>query len=96
MSEMPLDLKEKIARKLNVCRKGECLCGWQKLGKYFGIDEDILRDLENEYRSIAGSPSISLLNILGTRGKTTQHLVDALRNSKLNCPDIAFLIDNAL
>ena len=91
---MALDLKEKIARKLNVCRQGDCLCGWEKLGNYFDIEEDILHDLDNEYKSKAGSPSLSLLDMLGTRGKTIPDLVNAARSLKVNCPDIAGLIED--
>ncbi|XP_068739868.1 uncharacterized protein [Montipora capricornis] len=94
LSEMALDLKEKIARKLNVCHQGECLCGWEKLGNYFHIEEDILHDLDNEYKSKAGSPSLSLLDMLGTRGKTIPDLVNAARSLTVNCPDIAGLIED--
>lgn len=94
LSEMRLDLKEKIVRKLNVCRQGECLCGWKKLGNYFDIDKDILLDLENEYKSKDGSPSVSLLDMLGTRGKTIPDLVNAARSLEVNCPDIAAIIED--
>lgn len=90
--DIPLDLKDEIALKLDYCRNGERLPGWEKVGIKFQIDEDVLKNLDNEFRSPGGSPTRELLRLLGTRGRTVAELVNALKSPNVNYSDVALII----
>ena len=90
--DIPLDLEDVTALKLDYCRNGERLPGWEKVGIKCQIDQDVLKNLENEFRSLGGSPTRALLRVLGTRGRTVADLVNALRSPNVNYRDVALII----
>lgn len=92
LGDIPLDLEGKIALKLDYRRNGERLPGWEKVGIEFQIDQDVLKNLENEFRSLGGSPTRELLRLLGTRSRTVAELVNALRSPNVNYSDVALII----
>lgn len=92
LGDIPLDLEDEIALKLDYCRNGERLPGWEKVGIKFQIDQDVLRNLENEFWSLGGSPTRELLRFLGTRGNTVAELVNALKSPNVNYGDVALII----
>ena len=92
LGDIPLDLEHKIALKLDYRRDGERLPGWEKVGIEFQIDQDVLKNLENEFRSPGGSPTKALLKLLGTRGRTVADLVNALKRPNVNYRNVALII----
>lgn len=92
LGDIPQDLEDKIALKLDYRRNGERLPGWEKVGIEFQIDQDVLKNLENEFRSLGGSPTRALLRFLGTRGRTVADLVNALKSQNVNYRDVALII----
>ena len=92
LGDIPLDLEGKIALKLDYRRNGERLPGWEKVGIEFQIDQDVLKNLENEFRSPGGSPTRALLRLLGTRGVTVADLVNALKSPNVNYRNFALII----
>jgi len=93
LSEIPADLEELLIKKLDVRRSGERLNGWQKIGTAFGIRRDDLKYLENAYKKDGGSPTKELLEKLSTQGKSVSDLVNVLKSSNVNYPDLALLIE---
>lgn len=96
LTEMPLDLRDSLAIKLDVRRHGERLRGWQKVGNQFHIEEDILYYLEDELLKPAGSPTLELIKILETKGKNVLELVNALKSPEVNYPDVGLLIQRRM
>lgn len=92
LGDIPLELEDKIALKLDYRRDGERLPGWEKVGIEFQIDQDVLKNLENEFRSPGGSPTGALLRLLGTRGVTVADLVNALKSPNVNYRNVALII----
>ena len=92
LGDIPLDLADKIALKLDYRHHGERLPGWEKVGTKFQIDQDVLQNLENEFRSAGGSPTRELLRFLGTRGRSVAELVNALKSPNVNHRDVALII----
>ena len=92
LGDIPLELEDKIALKLDYRRDGERLPGWEKVGIEFQIDQDVLKNLENEFRSPGGSPTRALLRLLGTRGVTVADLVNALKSPNVNYRNFALII----
>ena len=92
LTEIPLDLIDLLALKLDGRRNGERLYGWQKVGRKLKIGEDILVNLENEYISPTGSPTRQLLELLRCQGRTVAELVNALMSLGVNYADTATLI----
>lgn len=92
LSEMPPDLDYLLVKKLDVCRRGERRYGWQKVGAAFKISKDDLEYLKIEYKRDNGSPTSTLLSILGTKGKTVSDLVNVLRSPKVKLANVASLI----
>ena len=93
LSEIPADLEELLIKKLDVRRSGERLNGWQKIGTAFGIRRDDLKYLENAYKKDGGSPTKELLEKLSSQGKSVSDLVNVLKSSNVNYPDLALLIE---
>ena len=62
MSDISLDLENKLILKLDVRHKGEY--GWKTVGRAFGIDRDSLEYLETAYMRNVGSPTKELLEML--------------------------------
>lgn len=92
LSEMPPDLDYLLVKKLDVRRRGERRYGWQKVGAAFKISKDDLEYLKIEYKRDNGSPTSTLLSILGTKGKTVSDLVNVLRSPKVKLANVASLI----
>lgn len=92
LSEMPPDLDHLLVKKLDVRRRGERRYGWQKVGAAFKISKDDLEYLKIEYKRDNGSPTSTLLSILGTKGKTVSDLVNVLRSPKVKLANVASLI----
>ncbi|KAJ7383298.1 hypothetical protein OS493_029263 [Desmophyllum pertusum] len=93
LSEIPQDLEDRLVKKLDVRRKGERRYGWQKVGAEFKICNDDLEYLKIEYKRENGSPTSTLLSILGIRkGKTVSDLVNVLQRPKVKLADVASLI----
>ena len=92
LGDIPQELEDKIALKLDYRRDGERLPGWEKVGIEFQIDQDVLKNLENEFRSPGGSPTRALLRLLGTRGVTVADLVNALKSPNVNYRNVALII----
>ena len=89
---MPPDLEDRLVKALDVRRRGERRYGWQKVGAAFKISKDDLEHLKIEYRRVNGSPTSTLLSILGTKAKTVSDLENVLRSPKVNLPSVASLI----
>lgn len=92
LSEMPPDLDYLLVKNLDMRRKGERRYGWQKVGAAFKISKDDLEYLKIEYKRVNGSPTSTLLSILGTKGRTVSDLENVLRSPKVKLPKIASLI----
>ena len=92
LSKMPPDLDYLLVKTLDMRRRGERRYGWQKVGAAFKIPKDDLEYLNIEYRRDNGSPTSTLLAILGTRGKTVSDLENVLRSPKVKLPNVASLI----
>lgn len=92
LGDIPLDLEDEIALKLDYCRNGDRLPGWEKVGIKFQIDQDVLKNLENEFMSPGGSPTRALLRLLGTLGRSVAELVNALKSPNVNYRDVALII----
>ena len=90
--EMPPDLDNLLVKTLDMRRRGERRYGWQKIGVAFKISKDDLEYLNIEYRRDNGSPTSSLLEILGTKGKTLSDLENVLRSPEVKLPEVASLI----
>ena len=89
---MPPDLDNLLVKNLDVRCRGERRYGWQKVGAAFKISKDDLEYLKIEYKRDNGSPTSTLLAILGTRGKTVSDLENVLRSPKVKLPNVASLI----
>lgn len=92
LSEIPPDLEDLLVKTMDVPRRrrgGERRYGWQKVGAAFKISKDDLAYLNIEYKRDKGSPTSTLLSILGTKGKTVSDLVNVLRSPKVNLPNVA-------
>ena len=89
LSELPPDLEYLLVKTLDVRRKGERHYGWQKVGAAFKISKDDLEYLKIEYRRDNGSPTCTLLSMLGTKGKTVSDLENVLRSPKGKLPNVA-------
>jgi len=89
LSELPPDLEHLLVKTLDVRRRGERHYGWQKVGAAFKISKDDLEYLKIEYRRDNGSPTSTLLSILGTKGKTVSDLENVLRSPKGKLPNVA-------
>lgn len=48
--------------------------------------------MDNEFRSPGGSPTRTLLRLLGTQGRTVAELVNALKSPNVNYSDVALII----
>lgn len=91
LSDISLDLENKLIMKLDVRHKGEY--GWQTVGRAFGIDRDRLKYLETAYKRGVESPTKELLEILDKcQGRTVGDLINTLEGPKVNRPDVALLI----
>ena len=92
LSEMPPDLDNLLVKNLDVRCRGERRYGWQKVGAAFKISKDDLEYLKIEYKRDNGSPTSTLLAILGTKGKTVSDLENVLRSPEVKLPNVASLI----
>lgn len=92
LEDIPLDLEDVIAKKLDHCRNGERLTGWEKVGVKFHVDQDVLKNLNNEFKSPGGSPTKALLWYLGSRGRNVAELVNALKSPDVNYKDVAIIV----
>ena len=92
LSEMPPDLDNLLVKNLDVHCRGERRYGWQKVRAAFKISKKDLEYLKIEYKRDNGSPTSTLLAILGTKGKTVSDLENVLRSPKVKLPNVASLI----
>lgn len=91
LCELPPTLENILIKKLDVLHKGEY--GWKKLGEAFEIDNDDLTYLETAYKRSVGSPTKELLEILDkTQRRTLGEVLNKLKGSHVNRPDVAWLI----
>ena len=70
--------------------KGEY--GWKNLGSAFRVDDDVLDYLETAYQRPVESPTKELLEILKTQCRTVGEVLNKLKGSEVNRPDVAQLI----
>ena len=93
LAHLPLDLQEILKKKLDVYCERQGSYGWTKVGEAFQIPTDDLKFLELEYKREAGSPTLSLLEMLGvTKKKTISDLVTVLESPEVRRPDIFSVI----
>ena len=91
LCELPPTLENILIKKLDVLHKGEY--GWKKLGQAFEIDNNDLTYLEIVYKRSVGSPTKELLEILDkNQCRTVGEVLNKLKGSHVNRPDVAWLI----
>lgn len=90
--EMFFDFDYFFVKIFDMCCKGECCYGWQKVGVVFKIFKDDFEYLNFEYRRDNGSFISMFLVIFGIKGKIIFDLENVLRSLKVKFFKVVFFI----